>query len=354
MNDLFSRHDFLNLSGLSLAALWMRPLLDAIRVVEPTEPIGLARVTAEMIFIRDIPSFSGNRIGQLTRDTLVWLREEIISPDGPEHNPRWFRIDAGYIHSGYLQWMDKPCFTDPLTSLPEGGVLGQVTVPYAQSYQYTSADGWQKLYRLYYQSVHCITGIEQRDDGVILYRITDHLINVDYHVPAIFLRPIFPEDYAPLSPEVSPNDKRISISIAQQSLTAYEGDIPVFSTLVASGKHQEEVPEGELPTDTPIGSFRIQTKIPSRHMGEGDLTDEVMAYELPGVPWTMIFHETGVALHGAFWHNNFGIRMSHGCVNLPNEAALWLFRWTTPEYPRYNSTDWYVRESGTLVQVFED
>jgi lipoprotein-anchoring transpeptidase ErfK/SrfK len=74
-------------------------------------------------------------------------------------------------------------------------------------------------------------------------------------------------------------------------------------------------------------------------MGDGTLMKgdlDLDAYELVGVPWTMFFHrlDTGYALHGTYWHNNFGWQMSHGCVNLRNEDAKWLFRWSTPDnYP---------------------
>ncbi len=66
-------------------------------------------------------------------------------------------------------------------------------------------------------------------------------------------------------------------------------------------------------------------------MGDGNLTSDIEAYELPGVPWTSFFEpETGVAFHGTYWHNNFGIPMSHGCVNMRTHEAKWLFRWATP------------------------
>ena len=72
-------------------------------------------------------------------------------------------------------------------------------------------------------------------------------------------------------------------------------------------------------------------------------------YSLPGVPWTSFFiFETGVAFHGTFWHNNFGRRMSHGCVNMETTAAKWIYRWTTPTA---NARDWYRRGLGTLVII---
>lgn len=77
-------------------------------------------------------------------------------------------------------------------------------------------------------------------------------------------------------------------------------------------------------------------------------------YILPGVPWTMFFiYETGVAFHGTFWHNNFGVPMSHGCVNMRNEDAKWLFRWVTPsfELPVKDRFNWDSRGYGTQVVI---
>lgn len=66
-------------------------------------------------------------------------------------------------------------------------------------------------------------------------------------------------------------------------------------------------------------------------MGDGRFTNDPEAYELPGVPWVCFFETTvGIALHGTWWHNNFGVPMSRGCINLRCPEAKWLFRWTTP------------------------
>jgi lipoprotein-anchoring transpeptidase ErfK/SrfK len=67
------------------------------------------------------------------------------------------------------------------------------------------------------------------------------------------------------------------------------------------------------------GRFKIYAKYRSAPMsGPG--------YYLPGVPWTMYFHK-GYAIHGTYWHNNFGTRMSHGCINMKTPEAKWLFKW---------------------------
>ena len=50
-------------------------------------------------------------------------------------------------------------------------------------------------------------------------------------------------------------------------------------------------------------------------------------YNVPDVPWVMYFTNEGHALHGTYWHNNFGNTMSHGCVNLPMDVAEWMYGW---------------------------
>ena len=125
--------------------------------------------------------------------------------------------------------------------------------------------------------------------------------------------------------------RRIEVSIPTQTLTAYEGDNLIFKTRISSGLAGSSTPDGGISTDTPKGEFHIESKMPSKHMGSGELTSDYEAYVLPGVPWTSFFvPETGVAFHGTYWHDNYGVPMSHGCVNMRPSEALWLFRWSTP------------------------
>ena len=65
----------------------------------------------------------------------------------------------------------------------------------------------------------------------------------------------------------------------------------------------------------------------------GDDPAAVGYYDLPGVPWVSYFYWWGVAIHGTYWHNDFGKPRSHGCVNAPTDCAKWIYRWTTPEVP---------------------
>jgi lipoprotein-anchoring transpeptidase ErfK/SrfK len=178
-------------------------------------------------------------------------------------------------------------------------------------------------------------------------------------VPAEHLRIIPPREYTPLSPDIPPEKKRIEVSIKEQMLRAFEGEDEVFQTRISSGIPNNRLPEEELPTATPEGRFVIYSKMPSKHMGGvagGPEVEENGGFALPGVPWTCFFKSPGgYALHGTYWHNNFGLQMSHGCVNMRNEDAKWLFRWSTPVFDPYKingDADWERTGNGTQVIVY--
>ena len=115
--------------------------------------------------------------------------------------------------------------------------------------------------------------------------------------------------------------KTIVISISQQMLWAYKGDRVVLSSYVSTGR---------AGFDTPVGSFTVLTKLPSQTM-QGVIGGEY--YNVPDVPWVLYFTNRGHALHGTYWHNNFGTSMSHGCVNLPLDVAAWLYDWAPVRTP---------------------
>jgi lipoprotein-anchoring transpeptidase ErfK/SrfK len=156
------------------------------------------------------------------------------------------------------------------------------------------------------------------------------------------LRPILPDEYEPISADVPYEQKRIDVNLTKQTLTAYEKDAVVFKTTISSG-----VPTGD--TTTHVGSFRITEKLPTEHMGEANIYQAVDDYVLAGVPWTCYFTGDGQAFHGTFWHENFGSPMSHGCINMRTNEALWLYRWATPEHTDNSYTTKPGR--GTAVEV---
>lgn len=113
----------------------------------------------------------------------------------------------------------------------------------------------------------------------------------------------------------------VHVDLAEQTLVAYEGRRPVFATLVSSGK------KGFV---TKPGLFRIESKHLSTTMDGPDPEDGF--YRIEEVPWTMYYWRS-YAVHGAFWHDDFGTPRSHGCTNVAPEDARWLFHWTKPEIP---------------------
>ncbi len=285
------------------------------------------------------------------QDELLPIYYSFTAPDGPAYNPLWHRVWGGFVHSSYVQ---LTCFRfhSPLETIPDAGQLAEVSLPYAQSYRYTKVDGWQPLYRLYYQTTHWITDIVQGPDGRPWYQLTSEIDDyLKYYVPATHLRAVLNEEMAPISPDIPYEEKRIEVSLARQTLTAFEGSQAVLEVRISSGLGAVEVPAG---TRTPKGRFHITSKTPSKHMGAIQASGAPDSYVLPGVPWTSFFIlESGVAFHGTFWHNNFGVPMSRGCINMRTEDAKWLFRWVTPVFPLpvRDRRSWDVRGYGTQVII---
>ena len=128
-------------------------------------------------------------------------------------------------------------------------------------------------------------------------------------------------------PDLSPGEKWVDVNLDHQSLVAYEGTTPVYVTVGSSGRRNRgSVTENY---ETIQGSFRIQSKHVATTM-DGNSNDG--PYSIEDVPWVMYF-EQSFALHGAFWHDGFGLMHSHGCVNLAPADARWLFGWTEPRIP---------------------
>jgi hypothetical protein len=144
-----------------------------------------------------------------------------------------------------------------------------------------------------------------------------------------------PPPPTPTPPPVAASNRWIDINLSSQSLSAYEGDVPVYWTLVSTGTRW---------TPTVTGRYHIYLKVRSQAMsGPG--------YYLPNVPYVMFFYRA-YSLHGTYWHNNFGQPMSHGCVNLRTEDAQWLYEWSGPVVPPgKNSARASDQNPGTLVVV---
>lgn len=135
-------------------------------------------------------------------------------------------------------------------------------------------------------------------------------------------------------------EKWIEVSLSDQMLYAWDGDQLVNEFLISSGVQT-------YPTIT--GVFRMWARTPSQTMSGGDRASGTY-YNLPNVQWVQYFYGE-FALHGTYWHNNFGTPMSHGCVNLTIEDAEWLFNWTFPEWDGAGGWIRTTENDATLVWV---
>ena len=334
-----SRREFLKLGAVSLAGLaFTRFQPDS----DTFDDIELVRVAKDPVSVYTQPNDTSRIVATWPRDSLIHVYGTVNSGT-PGYNPIWYRVFGGYMHRARLQQV-RVHYNTPLASLPTPKVIAELTVPFTEALRYNKWDGWSPIYRLYYSSTQWITGIDTGPDGKPWYIIQDEADkNVFYYVPAAQLRPIDPEEYSPLSPDVPAGRKRIEINLSTQTLTCYENDQVWFTTLVSSGA---------LGMETPAGLHNIQVKLPSRNMSTtSPLADDVIP--LVGVPWTSFFTDKGHALHGTYWHNNFGVPMSHGCVNMRNEDALKLFRWSTPRaaFEDINLPTLDVKGYGTMVDI---
>ncbi len=107
-----------------------------------------------------------------------------------------------------------------------------------------------------------------------------------------------------------------AVDLYEQVLVAYEEDTPVFATLVSSG-----LPDWE----TNEGSFQTWARVANAPMSGAEGQEDF--YSLENVPWTLYF-DNDISLHGTYWHDGFGYRHSHGCVNLTVTDAHWAFNWS--------------------------
>lgn len=136
------------------------------------------------------------------------------------------------------------------------------------------------------------------------------------------------------------DEKWIDVSLEEQKLRAWEGNKLVMEFPISSG----------LWFPTPKGTFHIWYKVRSTRMTGGSRNLGTY-YDLPNVPSNLFFYQ-GFALHGAYWHNNFGHPMSHGCVNEPLANAAQVFEWAGPNLgPGQNAIVASADNPGTRVVV---
>ncbi len=337
MTKKFTRRQALKLFGAAAAATALTPALRA-RGRRASGPIyppeSKKRPDAWLLNGRAIhtvsfyeePATSSTRLETRSRDESFLLLEEVQAPFS-RHNDRWYRTPLGYVHSAWVLpvrvYAPQPFIED----VGAWGFWGEVSQIYTDARAEPHPEAY-RVYRFYGGTVYRVVDVARDELGNGWYKVVD-----DYPpkteryqwVPSRDVRRIPRFEMAPIRPFVG--DKRVEVDLTQQLLTCYEGDEVVYTTLVASGAGADHA--------TPRGEKCVLLKQPSRHMSNVaypgfEPEDPGDVFDLPGVPWNIFFDLEGTAIHGAYWHNDYGVPRSHGCLNVPIDAARWIYHWIQP------------------------
>jgi hypothetical protein len=353
-----SRRDFFKASGLALAGLTAPRMTgggvsdEEWAFIQPRaatqHPLGRITVTTPV----------RAEVG-LNKEVVEWLAPETIIPlfeviEGPGNNPRnfkWYRVENGFVYSSTIQPIQPYRLPEIRTDAGEWGFWAEIVVPYTYARLRPNgglADG-ESVY--HYASVHHVVDVDEDVDGNVWYKLFDEAPEeppesgwtVFPWIVARHMRPLTEDEFEPIVVTSGSPDKTIEIDLANQELFCYENGQEVFSTMCSSGG------EG---FGTPRGEHHVVLKQPARHMyGDENLADPNF-FDLPGVPWTTFFTTLGHAIHGTYWHSDYGRVRSHGCVNVSPEDAKWIYRWTSPRAPYESDFVPGNKQNGTPVIVF--
>lgn len=223
----------------------------------------------------------------------------------------WYRINhEEYVMADDLRIVQQPSFSGyEITSQPERP-FGWILAPVFPSREPGAphVPGTPKLDRYTFFKVYDAVTV-QEDDGEWLW----YNIGGGYWVRQTFVSLV---EVSPRPEGISEGEFWVEIDLYEQSFAAYEGDRMVYAGLVSSGLNRWPTREGLFQ----VWSRHLQTKMSG---AEG----QVDYYFIEDVPHTLFFDDD-IALHGAFWHDRFGYKHSHGCVNMPPRAAEWVYYWS--------------------------
>ena len=316
------------------------------QVAERFVPLRRGRVLAASVTVFDQIESPHKAIKRYRRDDVLLLGEERLVPGtGSAYNSLWYRTRGGWVHSGWIQPME---FQDRPAIYREAGANGfwvEVVEPKTTARKDPSPDAG-KDYDYIYGTVYLVRDVAVDAGGGVWYKTYDEYADKDlgisptYHwVMAQHVRRIHESEFTAIRPEVA--DKRIVVDLKAQTLTCFEGDEAVLTTKVATGAAFKQADGSVVSFATPDGEHQVILKMPSRHMRAIEAERNTDAwFDLPGVPWNTFFTFEGIAIHGTYWHNDFGVVRSHGCVNVPIQVAKFIYRWTFPTAPY---TDDFVR-----------
>lgn len=360
--NIISRRSFLKLGLLGLGGLALRPWRDMAQLGEFPKADQLGRVVWWGTQLKTRPDQDSTTIKKLADDeVLPWLRQVVgINPNNI--NQTWVETPEGYVWAPHLQPVRNLPQT-ALADLPESsmgaGMWVEVTMPYvdlvlanpparAPWLDHRLKSGLSP--RLYYSQIVWVDQLRQDEAEQIWYRINEPYGSYGdiFWARGNAFRPIAVDEITPISPEVE--NKRIVVNVPYQTLSCFEGQTEVYYTRVSTGALYNASGERVDAWATPRGKHPIWRKLISLHMSGGTTGG---GWDLPGIGWTTLFVGSGVAIHATFWHNNFGVPMSRGCVNARPDDAKWIFRWTQPSVD-YDPGDRTVQlPGGTVVEIQE-
>ncbi len=238
------------------------------------------------------------------------------------HDRLWYRTTGGLVAPTDRMWINKPPEAKGL-EWPDGAkeiffVLGEKAQKFDLGKDQKSAKATGKLAR---HTPVPLTG-DTAKIGDDLYRKS----TLDYWVKDLQGTLTAP---GPRPSDVGADERWVDVNLSKKTLVLLVGDKPVYAALVSPGKRSRNKKKDHA---TPTGAWRIREKHIAVTM-DGDGASGDLPYSIEDVPYVAYF-KGSYALHGAFWHQNFGREMSHGCVNLAPLDAKHVFQWVEPRVPR--------------------
>lgn len=295
-------------------------------VTDPNTWVLMGRAIYNVAFY-DKPSISATRTATRQRDQSFCILGEERGAPISAHNDLWYKTFLGYVPSAWVLPMRIYPPQPFIRNIGEWGFWGEVSQVFTAARAAPHPNSNQ-IYRLYGGTVYHVLDAIEDEFGAGWYKIYDDFPPTEpthQWVLARDVRRIHRDEMSPIHPFTG--KKRIEVNLSKQTLMCYEGEQLVFTTRVASGIAADG-------TGTPKGEMAVLLKQPSRHMsnvpypGGPPTVGEI--FDLPGIPWNTFFDMEGTAIHGTYWHNDFGVQRSHGCLNVTCEAARWVYRWTHP------------------------